>query len=194
MGKTADGAPDDLEPRVRPYAECVEWPSIPHRLAKALQGEIRETQAISTMRSLLKGRGCLVVLSGQAGCGKSLAAAWACAVTRGAAYIHATELQGIDNAERYDKRLRWPGIVVIDDVGTEYNSEKRFAAQRIEAAIVEREAHEWPTVITTNLLPGVFRDRYGERIASRINGDGIGWVSLPAEDLRKRGNRYGGDE
>ena len=139
MGKAADRAPDALT--VRSLEECLKWPGIPRRLAVALQRPILETEAIVAMRRLLRGDGVLVVLSGQAGCGKSLAAAWACAVTPGAAYLHASSLQGMQSAdvdEATKKRLTWPRVVCIDDVGTEYNSEKRYAATRIEAAVVER--------------------------------------------------------
>ena len=69
----------------------------------------------------------------------------------------------------------------------EYLSEKGYASTRIESAIIGREAAGRKTILSTNLGVLEFRERYGDRTASRLNGDrsaGGGWVSLPAVDLR----------
>ena len=169
------------------------YPRIPRKLAVRVLAGVRETEAIAIMRRMLAGEGRLVVLFGPAGSGKSIAAAWACAASHGAAYFHAGDFselrdQGLERGQEgwFQKRVQTFPLIVIDDWGTEHNGPARYAAGRIEKAIIERDANDLATVLTTNMLPSDARERYGERIASRVNGDGLGWHNLPAIDYRSQ--------
>ncbi len=82
-----------------------------------------------------------------------------------------------------DRISTCPGVLVIDDVGTEFEIKAgRFAAV-LDGVINERDCMERKTVITTNLPIDVFRERYGARVLDRIRGNGHA-VQSSAESMR----------
>lgn len=59
-------------------------------------------------------------------------------------------------------------LLILDDVGTEFNSP--FYTAALYNVINERILSEKPTIISTNLDKKQLKARYGEQIASRISG------------------------
>lgn len=56
-------------------------------------------------------------------------------------------------------------LLILDDVGAEHDP-SRFAASELYLQIEKRE-HKW-TVLTTNISPDSWRDRFDQRTASRL--------------------------
>lgn len=72
-------------------------------------------------------------------------------------------------------------LLIIDDLGTEFSN--TFTNSRLYTCINERYLHEKPTVISTNLSLEQLRDRYSERIFSRITGN-YTLLKLIGKDIR----------
>jgi len=125
------------------------------------------------------------------GCGKSTACAHALSKQAGL-WVHAPDLAKPDftDPDEYgvrkttlDERMRAAGLLVLDDVGIEH-SPGGYAASRITDVLEHREANRRPSIVTTNLTGEEFKAKYGQRIASRLNGDPVGWQHISGEDLR----------
>lgn len=164
--------------------ECMIRRRIPRRFW-ALVVKPKETLAIEYARALLDGKGILLLLHGDAGCGKSTAAAWALSQRVGT-WIDAPDLarppKGDDDAS--DEGMATTPFLVMDDLGIEYSTEKRYAEKRINLVLSKREASMLPTLLTTNLDTAEFKERYGDRTVSRLNGDPLGWQTVAGPDLR----------
>jgi hypothetical protein len=145
-----------------------------------------KTPALQLVERLLAGEGLILVLGGDTGRGKSCAAAVALA-RRPGLWVNAPDLAKIpldgDSAPDIDARMRATPLLVLDEVGLEH-SPSGYAAGRICAAITHREGAGKPTVVTTNLSTDQFKEKYGDRIGSRLNGDGLGWQTVSGPDLR----------
>jgi DNA replication protein DnaC len=171
-------------------AEKLERRGIPkrHRQQILASGRPQETPALLAAHDLLDGKGVLLVLAGNAGRGKSFAAAWALAKRPGL-WVFAPDLARVpedDEKPTIDQRMRTAGLLVLEEVGKEH-SPSGYAGGRIAEVIVYREAEKRPTIVTTNLSSEEFCRRYGkEHIASRLDGDGVGWVTCTGPDLRQR--------
>lgn len=162
-------------------------------------GSLIETQARQALR---EAEAAIVVLSGQAGCGKTTAAAawlydWIADPNQYPAEEYfalkfngkAVWLTGARLArwKKYDDeamaKLLTAHRLVLDDVGTEFLDEKGNYLSVLDEVINERYANRRKTVVTTNLTAEQFRARYGERIADRIREAGR-FISLSAKSMR----------
>lgn len=164
-------------------AVYLENSGIPSRVWKTLESGISHTDAMAGVSSAKD----IVVLSGEPGRGKSVAAmAWlllghgrwisAGALARGYAY----------DQTAFDSLAKAPRLV-IDDLGTEYQDQKARYQATLSELLETRFANERPTLITTNLGPDDFKARYGDRLSSRIREDGV-FIICGGNDLR-RSNR-----
>lgn len=72
-------------------------------------------------------------------------------------------------------------LLVIDDLGTE-EFFKNVTAEYLYMTVCEREKKA--TVITTNLSPAMIKDRYQERVYSRLFADSAAALPLSGNDLR----------
>lgn len=154
----------------------------PNFLQLCKSGSLEPTQATSELHDADK----MVCLSGNPGCGKTVAAAdWLWRNLPGL-FIKSARLARWD---RYDNesmnRLLRARRLVIDDLGTEYQDAKGNFMAILDEIIDVRHDHSRPTVITTNLDAPAFKLRYGERIADRIREDGR-FVSLSGGSMRKK--------
>ena len=144
------------------------------------------TEAIEAVRDYSG----LLVLSGQAGCGKTAAACWWLyrqppGKGRGV-FITASAMAQVSQFDaEANGRLRRAPRLVIDDLGMEYSDTKGYFSSLFDSLVNERYANCLPMVMTTNLGVDAFRARYGERIADRIREDGR-FVSCANASLRKR--------
>lgn len=158
---------------------------LPARLLVDALDPAVETPALQFALRLLDGDGVLLVLSGPPGVGKSLAAAAALIRSAGGLWVDAPGLATPPmDGETTDRRMREAALLVLDDCGLEH-SPSGYAASRICGVLDAREAELRPTIVTTNLTSSEFGDRYGARLASRLNGDPLGFQQIVGDDLRE---------
>lgn len=172
------GSTDDLERYHDLAYKLGALHHLPARWLRAcLVNGLSTTPALEYAREFSKGSDWILVLSGDTGTGKSVAACW-WATNVGAGWISAQELA--DSRVRYDLEIHRPALV-IDDLGEENLTQAALA--KISAAINERYQHRHKTVITTNLTAPTFAVRYQRRIADRID-DGGGFMHIPGGSMR----------
>jgi DNA replication protein DnaC len=118
---------------------------------------------------------CLLVLSGQKGAGKTVAAAW-WALRQTGAVEFVTAEKFVTSSSFDGARDRWvnAAALVLDDLGVEYQDVKGASASALDALVNEFYSHGRPLVMTTNLGRDEFKARVGERIADRIR-ECSGW-------------------
>lgn len=149
------------------------------------------TEALREVREWMPTRSWILLLSGAAGIGKTLAAAYA--VGRlGGLFLDATEIARLDSARTWDKRrvgdllveAETAPLLVLDDAGAEHNGEGGYAVNRVREllAVVYRAGRR--AIVTSNLSVGAFCDRYDERLRDRIADGGVP-VELNGASLRR---------
>lgn len=150
---------------------------IPERIKMLIKtGRIIDTAAREACRSVGKG---LLVLSGKAGTGKTVAAAeWS------TTFISSSQLARWKRYEDKEMReLLEANRLVVDDLGTEFMDEKGNFMVVLDEVVNERYANMRPMVITTNLNATDFRDRYGKRVIDRLRERGR-FLELATESMR----------
>jgi DNA replication protein DnaC len=131
------------------------------------------------------GRGTMA-MSGDTGSGKNVAAVYA-AVRKGGAYYLATRLGDLalgDNP-RLRELARVP-LLVLDELGRENTI--GATQSRMVGLLTERHDDRLATLITTNLPPVQFGERYGKHLLDRIQNSG-GYIELKGESRRRKGER-----
>ena len=168
--------------------------------------ELEETTALVQARAWRSAAAPLLVLAGDVGTGKSLAAAVVLGEHRASlgrsnpwgrvelpawmGWIHAPHLCRYQPWDPIMRELDYAPMLVLDDLGEEDETPRVKAS--ISALLTTRAAAALPTIITTNVEQSVFRKRYGERIVDRLRGAGLDgnrarwWVSCAGASLRGR--------
>lgn len=174
--------------------------------AVALDPRPRPTPALEAFRAALAWRagrrcGCVMVVGGPRGLGKSAGLAWAllaAAERTSALYLQApvvgaTPRNGFSTSEEAWEEWLSVGVLGLDDVGTEGGDPEAVAS-----LLWQRYDRGLRTLVTANLARAVFAERYlrgaiGARLADRLinaqgraGGDGgLGWfVGVSGESLR----------
>lgn len=173
------------------YSRHCERLDLPARAVDVvLSGHMDDTPAVQAAR------GCtdILVLSGGVGTGKTVAACerireYVYAIEKWSplaqydtspsfrealpVWCSACELARIDHfsALAVDQFKDVP-LLVVDDLGSEYNDAKGFFAALLDEVIDNRYANKLATVITTNLNAAGFADRYGSRVVDRLREAG----------------------
>lgn len=158
--------------------------------ARALDAAATADQTAAAMLAIVGWKAAddsILVLSGRAGCGKTVAAAWwATNKCPDAKFLRATEFA---SSSRYQnpKRDAWFAAdgLVLDDLGTEHSDAKGSFLVDLDELIDRFYGSRRPLVITTNVDAPSFKQRYGARIEDRIRECGR-FASLSAPSLRKR--------
>lgn len=149
--------------------------------------------AVGAITTWLRSDPCsALVLSGGAGCGKTVAAV-RLAVSQRGTFIEAAKFDEMDFQERATMdRLVRASLLVIDELGRESPHGK--TPGRISEVIRARHDNGMPTVITTQLVrdgsdkDASFAKRYGGHLIDRIENDGR-WVELKLMTRRGSGER-----
>jgi len=158
------------------------------RLEEALAADVDlEAPAIKALDSWSEDRNILVI-AGPIGVGKTIAAVlWLQANGgRRPLFMRASAFEARGRYD-HDTRQAWERSTgfVLDDLGVEYTDARgNFAALLDELVDLYTGGHAG-LVITTNLDASKFRERYGERVASRIVKFG-NWRNIRGEDRRRR--------
>lgn len=135
-----------------------------------------------------------LVLLGPVGTGKSGTAVLACDAEwnrRGQAMAFWPSVELLDGLRpdgglSIDRLVSVPRLVV-DDLGAEKPTE--WAMERLYALLNRRWLDEHATIVTSNLTPDLLRDAVGERLYSRLVGDGAVVVRLGGGDRRRTSTR-----
>lgn len=168
--------------------------------------ELHETTALVQARAWRSESAPLLVLAGDVGTGKSLAAAVVLAEHRAmlgranpwgrvelpawTGWIHAPHLCRYQPWDPLMREIDEAPMLVLDDLGEEDETPRVKAS--ISALLTTRVANFLPTIITTNVDRETFRSRYGERVVDRLRGAGLErgharwWISCTGESLRGR--------
>lgn len=157
---------------------------VPRNLADSIQAdeerELRggprkwQTKAMDDARKWLASDKRFLLLVGDAGSGKSAAAAWTLLQARTeehGAFVCVTEmarLSRFEDGREWDRLLRVPWLVV-DDVGTETRS--GFFAERFFELVNERYGMRRRTALSCNINVLEFKSRYGSRVESRLRSE-----------------------
>lgn len=176
-----------------PLSERLAMRGVPGAIAEMiLTGKVKATPASALVWRLAAREGRLLVLRSPPGRGKSVAGAWALSEHAGL-FIASSALAIAPRREEnshdvpanvLDARMRTCGLLVVDDMGVEH-SPSGFAVARLDAIVTYRWDAGKSTLLTTNLQLKDFVERYGARIASRIDGDPLGWQELGGNDMRR---------
>jgi DNA replication protein DnaC len=177
----------------------------PRALDMVLAGGLIETPALTAVR----GAKDICVLASSPGTGKSVAAVarvheqvaaperWEDATKsdrdprpqyRGHVplWITAAQLARTNHFEQSEiDRVAKVELLVVDDLGAEFNDAKGFFLALLDELIDQRYARKLATIITTNLDAEAFKGRYGERIVDRIREVGR-FVNCGNQSLRRR--------
>ena len=139
-----------------------------------------------------------LALSGPVGTGKSTAAGWwlwmvadgmAASPKLSRRWWTAPRLMRADAYDGTIERLASAGPLVLDDIGEEYSDSKGALMSKLDGILDERYGNYRPTLICTNLNAAAFRERYGDRVADRINEatrHGGGFWELAEPSMRAR--------
>lgn len=162
------------------------FPPTPLSTRARSPGVLNDTDAMKISRSWLVSDAWGLLMLGAVGRGKSQAAAWLwhklseqdmaeaidrSAPTRGVPWLRARVLQRLRWDERADVLRACAGAygVVVDEMG----AENAYTAHAISDLIEERGDRGDRTIMTTNLDPKGFLDRYGDRLTSRLRSGGV---------------------
>lgn len=167
---------------------------VPRKLHAGIAGKRDVTKALDGMRSFSKSDKSIVVLTGDPGCGKTLAAStWLLYAKRNSRYrafprrlITARafcRISGFDS-DGFDAIAK-AECLVLDDLGREHSDKRSYFAGVLSDLLSERHGSMLPTVITTNDPMSLIEKNYGPALASRLNEAML--IQLRGEpDLRKR--------
>jgi len=102
--------------------------------------------------------------------------------------FEAMRQQHVGNDEKFDgfSTLIEAPLLLIDDLGTEPMM-RNITVEYLFTLLNERAAAKRHTVVATNLTPAQIKERYGERVASRLlDRTSTAPVQLKGKDLRQR--------
>ncbi len=171
----------------------------------ALLATAEQKPALVAARQWLASDSDFLLLSGGAGTGKTIAAAVVLSdfrdsekepsinfdrkrqLPRGAMMVRAVAGPAIglfdEASQKKVEQMRGVAFLVIDDMGTEMLTD--VWRQNLDDVIDYRYSNKLRTIITTNLTPDAFKERYGARIADRIRHTAK-IVLVGADSMRKR--------
>lgn len=157
------------------------------RALEAAQAADETKPAVARVRSWDHAAESILVLSGPAGCGKTVAATWwAWNRAPWASFIRSTTFAA---SSRYnnEKRDAWfaAGALILDDLGTEYADSKGNYQVDLDELVDVFYGDRRPLIITTNCTLADFKGRYGSRITDRVRECGS-WFSISSESLRRK--------
>lgn len=172
----ADELPPEL-PKPKVDRETLKGRRVPEvHIRNVFDREPVQCEALTAVAAFIASETRFLVLSGGVGTRKSGSAAYAL-TQRSGCFIRASELKDVNTKDDEDsralrKRMRTCSLLILDDAGTEYESERGFTTSLIQTLINDRYEECGKTVITCNLTAKDFKAKYGERTADRIRESG----------------------
>jgi DNA replication protein DnaC len=160
---------------------------LPERLAGILAGQVEDTPALVAVRDWLDSGKTFLVLGGNVGVGKTVAAAWALS-ERAGIFRKASQITRMSqfDAEAWDRLYR-AGLLVVDDLGTEPHDQGGWGLSALLDLFDRRYEERARTILTVNVTVDTFRERYGKdggRFLDRLRESGT-WFNVAGESRRK---------
>jgi len=160
-----------------------------------IEGKLYRTRALDAVqhwygvRSKVKRPFAVMVLVGDTGEGKTLAAAWLILELGGGVYTTAEELRKRGTSKHWQdrewlERLKTCRVLVIDDVGTERDLDDMRVALYEVVNARQGLKRGW-TLLTGNFTIAMFRERYGRRTLRRIEDQGV-FIEVHDQDRRRK--------
>jgi DNA replication protein DnaC len=176
---------DRAQERERLRERLDEWSKIPTGIVNVLLGDFRSTTATQAVDLWLATDHRLLLLTGGLGCGKSVAAGYAIKRTPGR-WMHASEIAKAARFEAEDRmrELLSCRLLVIDDLGAEFNDGSGWGRAALTNLLLQRYEEAGRTVITTNLDKKAWSTYADPRIKDRLAAGTI--FEVPGESLRRR--------
>jgi len=174
---------------------------IPKRIIAVLESDLKLTKAVRRSLEFFRAprEAWVLVLSGDKGCGKSVAAG---------AYLQQRALSALTSDLTLPETKVWwsavkltrmssfngdfesllnTSMLVLDDLGVEYLDKGGHFQQRFDELMNDRYENFGRTIITTNLNAADFKKRYSERVTSRMREGfhhGGGFIEIPDGSMR----------
>lgn len=131
----------------------------------------------------------ILVLAGGVGTRKTGAACWALTQKAGV-FVLAEDLGKIAASRDEDsitlyRQAKNAGLLVLDDLGSEYHDEKGWYVRAFSSLINARYQACAKTIITANLSAEKFKQAYGERVVDRIREVGR-FAIVGGDSLRRK--------
>ena len=172
--RAKEAAEEAADQEARRYGRLTKA-GFPQRALDAVRTADEAKSAIARIKTWDPEKSSVLVLSGAAGCGKTVAATWwALRHARSTIFVRASTFAA---SSRYDRETRaaWfaASAMVLDDLGTEYLDAKGSFLVDLDELIDVYYGDRKPLIITTNCKAEVFGKRYGERIVDRIRECGV---------------------
>ncbi len=160
---------DDRERQL--LAERLEASGIPRGVLDIVLGSMEPTEATQAVDEWLPTNKRLLLLSGGLGTGKSVAAGYAIRRTRGR-WMHASEIAKAARFEAEERMrvLLTSRLLVIDDLGAEFNDGSGWGRAALTNLLLQRYEDSLRTVITTNLDGKAWGTYADPRIKDRLSG------------------------
>jgi DNA replication protein DnaC len=181
MKEQREQAEQERRERLNYYMEA----GFPKRAIRAAEAADVSREAIACVDSWDWRSENVLVLSGAAGCGKTVAATrWSLSRPYPPAFVTASAFA---RESRYEETKRgWirSGAMVLDDLGVEYDDAKGSFRVDLDELINTFYGNEKPLIITTNCLADEFKRRYGARVVDRLRESGQ-WCSIRESSMRK---------
>lgn len=134
---------------------------------------------------------CLLIIGG-VGAGKTTAAAWIVAgELANGVWLPARTVDDLEAWKLVSHQAKTAQLLVIDDLGTERDSESGFGRDTLGSLLTDRLDRAQRTVVTTNLSGAEIVKRYGERLRSRLQlRPLVGVIDAGKVDLRRLKREY----
>lgn len=197
-GRLGRRAPKPHEVRIpKEIVEAMDYLTVlgvpPKDVERVARDELDDTPAIIAVKGMRDAGRKMLVLAGERGCGKSLAAAaWlynyepakssmrTAMRTTGRRFLEADRVHKLDETRLSE--AAYAVALVLDDVGVGGSD---FDDRTMATLLTRRYRHGLDTVITTNLSVEEFVQRYGDRVFDRVCEVGA-WLSVGTESLRSK--------
>ena len=173
--------------RIQGKFRDLEKAGFPLRALRSAESADEKRSAVARVASWKCEDKSILVLSGPAGCGKTVAAAWwAIRQSKTPAFVRASTFAA---SSRYDRETRdaWfdAPALVLDDLGTEFLDAKGSFLVDLDELLDVFYGDAKPLLITTNADAGAFKARYGERVSDRVRECGV-WFAMRDASMRGR--------